>query len=175
MLFFQKLKYEFIEFLYFLHIRVYKSFDRILSLKFFSWMKTKWSFVYFANSGGSNSNLNCSFSSLILKRSVDIWLLLGWFSTEDLLLLLFGRFFLCFFLYLFFSGLITTWLKWASLLQKFDEGLLLFISTFSLLAFVLESFSWSFHYWHCWLYFTNMIKDFYQTGSSGLVTRWITN
>ena len=155
---------------------MYRSFDQDIILKFFSWMKTKWSFVYFANSGGSNSNLNCSFSSLILKRSVDIWLLLGWFSTEDLLLLLFGRFFLCFFLYLFFSGLITTWLKWASLLQKLDEGLLLCFSTFfCLLAFVLESFSWSSLYWHRWLYFTNMIKDFYQIRSSGLVTQWITN
>ena len=102
MLFFQKLKYEFVGFLYFLHIRMYRSFDQDIILKFFSWMKTKRSFVYFANSGWSNSNLNCSFSSTILRRSVDISLLLGWFSTEDLLLLLFGRFFLCFFLYRFF-------------------------------------------------------------------------
>ena len=99
MLFFQKLKYEFVGFLYFLHIRMYRSFDQDIILKFFSWMKTKWSFVYFANSGGSNSNLNCSFSLTILKRSVDISLLLGWFH---LVLLFFGRFFPCFFLYLFF-------------------------------------------------------------------------
>ena len=92
-----------------------------------------------------SSHLNCSSSSTTLIRSVDMSLLLDWLSTEQLQLLLFNRFSLCFFLYLFLF-LASSLLELDELLlEKVNKGLLLFFRTiFCLLEFFSESFSWLF-------------------------------
>ena len=96
MLFFQKLKYEFIEFLYLLHIRMYKSFDQDIIFEVFLLNENKMVICVFCQLRWVKFQFKLF---LLINNSVDISLLLGWFH---LVLLFFGRFFPCFFLYLFF-------------------------------------------------------------------------
>ena len=166
-------------FLYFLHITRYRSFDQDIVFEVFLLNeKIKTVIFVFCQLGWVKSLLNCLFSSTNLKSSVNISLLLGWISTEELCLLLFDRFFLCFFLYLFIFLVPQPLEPDKLLIEEVNEDFLLFFSTFlALLDFVSGSFLWLFG--TCGgpadiFKFFSQSENLLSDASSILVTRWIT-